>query len=96
MKYVNVVINNKSRFTDVFYTYRAPDSVKIGDGVKVTFGKGKGEKDAYVFQTDVAPSCDVSKIKDIVSVSDFISLTPEMVETCLLESLRNRERKRSL
>ena len=83
MKYVNVVINNKSRFTDVFYTYRAPDSVKIGDGVKVTFGKGKGEKDAYVFQTDVAPSCDVSKIKDIVSVSDFISLTPEMVETCM-------------
>ena len=83
MKYVNVVINNKSRFTDVFYTYRAPDSVKIGDGVKVTFGKGKGEKDAYVFQTDVTPSCDVSKIKDIVSVSDFISLTPEMVETCM-------------
>ena len=83
MKYVNVVINNKSRFTDVFYTYRAPDSVKIGDGVKVTFGKGKGEKDAYVFQTDVAPSCDVSKIKDIVSVSDYISLTPEMVDTCI-------------
>lgn len=83
MKFVNVVINNKSRYTDTFYTYRAPDSVKIGDAVTVTFGKGKAEKDAYVFEDGVRPECDLSKIKDIIRVDDSVSLTPEMVETCI-------------
>ncbi len=83
MKYVNVVVDNRSRHTDALYTYRAPDQVKVGDVVKVTFGKGEGERNAYVFQDDVALSLDHSKVKDILSVNADISLTPEMVDTCV-------------
>lgn len=41
MKYLDVVVENKSRHTDSFFTYRAPDEteLRIGDKVWVPFGR---------------------------------------------------------
>ena len=32
MQYIDVVIENKSQYTDNFYTYSAPDEVRSEDG----------------------------------------------------------------
>ena len=49
MKYANVIIENKSRHTDNFFTYLADDSVQVGDKVMVPFGLKDREKEGYVF-----------------------------------------------
>ena len=82
MKYVNVVIDNKSKYTDTFYTYSADDSIRVGDVVYVPFNRGNSLKTAYVFQTDVEPECELSKIKAVDSVDPIISLTEEIIDTC--------------
>ncbi len=38
MIYINVVIDNKSRYTDNLFTYSASDDVGTGDLVLVPFG----------------------------------------------------------
>lgn len=83
MKYVNVVIDNKSRYTDTFYTYSAGDEVKKGDVVYVPFNRGNNLKTAYVFETDVTPDCELSRIKAVESVDPVISLTDEIMDTCV-------------
>ena len=82
MKYVNVVIDNKSKYTDTFYTYSADDSIRVGDVVYVPFNRGNSLKTAYVFQTDVEPECELSKIKAVDSVDPIVSLTEEIIDTC--------------
>ena len=82
MKYVNVVVDNKSKYTDTFFTYSADDSVKVGDVVYVPFNRGNSKKTAYVFQSDVTPECQLSQIKSIESVDPVISLTEEIMDTC--------------
>lgn len=82
MKYFNVVINNNSRHTDSFYTYKGEDNIKAGDVVTVTFG-GKKEKTAYVIEETSEPDLDPSKVKEIISVDPVISLSDEMISTCL-------------
>ena len=41
MKYVNVVIDKNSRFTDSLFTYKADDSIKVGDLVSVSFNSDR-------------------------------------------------------
>lgn len=83
MKYINVVIDNNSRHTDTFYTYRTDLPVQKGDVVHVPFNRGNKLKTAYVFQTDVIPDCDPDIIKDIREIDPNISLTEEIMDTCL-------------
>ena len=54
MKYVNLVIDNKSNMTDTFYTYGCEfDDVSVGDKVYVSFGKGKNLRIGYVLLTQI-------------------------------------------
>ncbi len=46
--YAQVVIETKTDYIDSLFTYEADDSVKVGDIVKVSFGKGAALKKAYV------------------------------------------------
>ena len=88
MKYAKLVIENRSRHTDRLYTYRCADDIRIGQVVKVPFSKGDTERRGFVF--DIMDECDLdeSKLKEISSVQEDISLTEEMVETA--EWMRQR------
>ncbi len=82
MKFVNVVIENRSRHTDALFTYRAPGEVRKGAVVYVPFAKGDRVRRAFVFEDDVTTDLAPEKIKDIAEVDPRVSLTGEMVETC--------------
>lgn len=83
MQYINVVIDNKSESTDNYFTYRAPESVRVGDTVRVAFNMRKKPLTAYVFQVGVTPSLAESRIRDIDSVDEQRSLSAEMIDTAL-------------
>lgn len=82
-KYINVVINHNSRHTDTYYTYACHEEIKVGDIVEVPFNRGNKVKTAYVFETDVTPDCSLSSIKEISGKNPHISLSEEMIETCI-------------
>ena len=88
MKYAKLVIENRSRHTDRLYTYRCADDIRIGQVVKVPFSKGDTKRRGFVFE--IMDDCDLdeSKLKEISSVQEDISLTEEMVETA--EWMRQR------
>ena len=48
MVYVNVVVNNKSKYTDSLFTYRTNDGANAGDLVKLPFGSHNTVKEAIV------------------------------------------------
>lgn len=81
MYYSNLVIDNKSRYTDELYTYGSHEPLKKGDVVSVSFGLGSKEKRAFVFETNVKPGIDLSKIKVISGKEEGISLNEEMIST---------------
>ncbi len=83
MKYINVVIDNKSNNTDCFYTYAAPDEVEAGGKVTVPFARRKQPVDGYCVEADVTPKVDVSRIKEIASYDPGRSLNAEMIETAI-------------
>lgn len=83
MKYVNVVVENKSDQTDTFYTYQAPDDVTVGSKLTVSFARRKKPVDAYCVEENVKPNFDISKIKSVESFEPERSLSPEMIETAL-------------
>ena len=83
MKYINVVIDRNSRHTDTYYTYSAEKALPVGTMVKVPFNRGNTVKTAWVFETDVKASCDPAIIKKVESVDETVSLTREMIETCI-------------
>ena len=83
MKYVDVVIDNKSDNTDNLYTYSAPDSIHVGDRVTVSFARRKKPVDAFVFRINESPNYDISKIKPIVTCDEDRSLNEEMVDTAV-------------
>lgn len=83
MKYINVVIDRNSRHTDTYYTYAAEKALPVGTMVKVPFNRGNTVKTAWVFETDVQPSCNPDIIKEVDSVDETISLTQEIIETCI-------------
>lgn len=83
MQYINAVIDNKSQYTDNFYTYSAPDEVRIGARVEVPFAGRKKTVPAYCVNTAVTPDYDESKIKEIAEYNPERSLNEEMVDTAL-------------
>ena len=83
MQYIDVVIDNKSIYTDTFYTYSAPGEVRKGAKLTVPFAGRKRPVDAYCVRTGVKPSFDTSKIKDIVTFDKERSLNEEMVDTAV-------------
>ena len=83
MKYVNVVIDNVSNHTDVFYTYQCPfDEVRIGSVVKVPFGKGNKQRLAWVFEI---PNDDggIKNIKEVFSHEEEYSLNEDAIKLCV-------------
>ncbi|MCQ2551036.1 MAG: primosomal protein N' [Clostridia bacterium] len=81
MKYVNVVIDNKNRAVDRFFTYATTEDLSLGQKVKVPFA-GSKLRTGYVVETDVTPKIEVEKIKEVKEALP-ISLNREMVDTCL-------------
>lgn len=83
MKYINVVVEHSSRHTDTYYTYTAPEEVKTGDVVQVSFSRRSRPINAFVFEDEAEPDCEPSKIKEIAGLNPDISLNREMIETCI-------------
>ena len=82
MKYINVVVEHNSRHTDTYYTYAAPEEVKTGDVVQVSFSRSSRIMNAFVFEDEAKADCESSKIKEIEGINPDISLNREMIETC--------------
>ena len=81
MRYAGCVIDNKSRFTDELYTYGCDiDGVRKGSKVRVSFGRGKGLKDAYVFEISDEPKGEYENLKNIEELDDSVSLPEEAVD----------------
>ncbi len=88
MKYVDVVIDNKSNSTDSLFTYKCEnDSVAVGSKVYVPFAKGRKPREGYVVSVNDDPSeidSDVlKKLRSIESVDEEVSLTGEMVRSAM-------------
>lgn len=83
MKYAKVVIDNKSRYTDNLYTYRANSDIKAGDVVRIPFGKSDTIRRGFVFQIFDRADIEDAKIKDIIEVDKTFSLTDEIISTCI-------------
>jgi len=88
MKYVDVVIDNKSNSTDALFTYKCEDdAVSVGSKVYVPFAKSRKPREGYV----VSVSDDASQIEEAVlpklraveRVDDEVSLTEEMVRSAM-------------
>lgn len=82
--YVEVLINNRSKNTDTFYTYAVPEEftndIAIGKRVIVNFGNQKKNIDAMIMDIKDEIDFDESKIKEIIRVYDVESLiTAEMM-----------------
>lgn len=83
MKYVDLVVDNKSDQTDTLYTYGCrQDDIKIGAKVYVHFGRSKELREAYVFGVKDEPETEFKKLKYIEEIDPDISLTEEIVRTC--------------
>ena len=83
MKRVDVIIDQKSEYTDTAYTYLAPDDIAVGDRVVVPFARQKKGREGYVIAVDVETSLPDSKLREVASVDRDRSLTAEMIETAL-------------
>ena len=83
MIYINAAIDNKSKYTDSLFTYKAPDCIETGDLGIVPFGKNNNEKTAVVCEIAVKPDCPEEKIKEIACIKEKGFLTEEMVKTAL-------------
>ena len=90
MKYVNLVIDNKSDSTDSLYTYgcRGEDAT-VGSKVYVPFARGNRLREGYVISvSDKTDEDMIPKLKYVEKIDEEVSLTGEMVRTALW--LRNR------
>lgn len=88
MKFVNVVIDNKSNSTDIMYTYACEDdSVKTGSKVHVPFARGRKLREGYVTSSidDIAEIEEEvrNKLKKVERIDEDISLTEEMIRTAM-------------
>lgn len=82
-EYVNLVIENKSRYTDSFFTYRTRIPLKVGQIVQVCFGKGKKPKRAFVVEVGVTPDPSVKHFKEVLEEDVLPPLNTEMIRTAL-------------
>lgn len=85
MKYANLVIDNRSDSTDIFYTYGCDeDHLKVGSKVYVPFAKGNRLREAYVVSLTDNISDDMhKKLKFIEKIDKEVSLSEEMIRTAL-------------
>ena len=83
MKYVDVVIDNKSEYMDSFFTYLAPDDVNVGDKVNIPLARRPKGAEGYVVSIDTFPSVASEKIKEINNIDKDRSLTPEIIDTAI-------------
>ncbi len=84
MKYVKVVIDNKSDYTDTFYTYGCKfENIEVGKKVTVPFGKSNKEKDAYVFHVMDQIDEQFENLKYVSSIDEDVYLTKEQIDTCI-------------
>ena len=88
MKYVDVVIDNKSNSTDSFFTYKCEDdAVKVGSKVYVPFARSSKLREGYVVavRDDVADLDEevLQKLRTVDHIDSAVSLTEEMVRSAL-------------
>lgn len=83
MIYINVVLDNKSRYTDSLFTYKADDSIEIGDLISVPFGAYDKERSAIVCEIVSDSDCPEEKIKDVSEVKERHFFTEEMIKTAM-------------
>ena len=84
MKYINIIIENKSRHTDNFFTYRTDcDDICVGAKVLVPFGPKDRPREGFVFGITDNPECPEEKIKDILEIRENESLTEEIIKTAI-------------
>ncbi len=88
MKFVNVVIDNKSNSTDIMYTYACEDdSVKTGSKVYVPFARSKQLREGYVTSSidDITKIEEEvrKKLKKVERIDQEVSLTEEMIRTAM-------------
>ena len=82
MKYADIVIDNKSRMTDSFYTYICEDSqAVIGQKVYVPFARSKNLREGYIFDVRDKDERDL-KFRAVDHADENICLNGEMIETC--------------
>lgn len=82
VRYYDLVVENTSKYTDGFYTYRSDEPLQVGDVVRVPWNRGNQEKRAYVFGENASPGLPPEKIKAVLGPDPDIFLTPEIIQTC--------------
>lgn len=83
MKYIDVVIDNKSEHTDVLYTYGCEnDDIRAGQKVYVPFARGNKLREAYVFNVSDKPDREYKTLKYVDSLDEDVCLNQEMIDTC--------------
>ena len=88
MKFVNVVIDNKSNSTDIMYTYACDDdAVTTGSKVYVPFARSKQLREGYVTSsiddiTEIEEEVR-KKLKKVERIDQEVSLTEEMIRTAM-------------
>lgn len=95
MYYYNLIVDNRSRITDIGYTYSSEEKLKVGTVVLVEFGKSTKLKMAVVIEecnADEIENDDI-KIKGINSVVTEFNLTEEAVKVALWMTSRYAIRK---
>ena len=88
MKYVDVVIDNKSNSTDSFFTYKCDDdAVRVGSKVYVPFAKSSKLREGYVVEVraDAAgiEEAVLPKLRAVDHVDSEVSLTEEMIRSAM-------------
>ena len=83
MKYVNVVIDNKSDSTDNLFTYGCPfEEAEVGSKVYVPFAKGNRLREGYIVSVQETIDEEMRKrLKHVEKVDEEVSLTEEMIRT---------------
>lgn len=81
--YYNVVVENRSRMTDRFYTYSYGELLEIGTVVEVSFGKGKIDKTGVVVGIPEVQEVSLAEVKEISKVRKDFALSKEAVDTAL-------------
>ncbi|MDO4393111.1 MAG: primosomal protein N' [Bacillota bacterium] len=83
MKYIDIVIDNKSDKTDRLYTYGCDIAdVHVGSRVRVPFAKGNKLRYGYVVTfTDRPEEKVVQRLKMVESLDEEVSLSEEMMKT---------------
>ena len=86
MKYADIIIDNRTDSTDMPYTYGYPEDMELraGDKVYVPFARSRNLREGYVLAADSRPEEGIrSRIRQIDHVDENVSLTPEIMRTCV-------------